>query len=220
MSTWISDIQGRIRMAASLVAMFFLSACMSEGGIGALGLSGSERDKAAAIREFPLYGGDVVVRAPNGYCVDMVHVKRRPEATVAPLASCSSLTGEGYSPVEPAFMTVSVLSNRTQAEQPRAADLAATFAPAEVTAVEDGDGVAIVRVSDGGQSRLPDGDPRHWRGAMEINGHLVGLALYAPSGSDLTGSAGRRLVLALAESLREASTKERPSQVSSRSAVE
>jgi hypothetical protein len=207
-------------MAASLVTMFFLSACMSESGIGGLGLLESESDKATAIHELPLYGGDVVVRAPNGYCVDMAHVTRRPAATVAPLASCSSLTGEGFSPVEPAFMTVSVLSKRTRAEQPRAADLAATFAPAEVTAVEDGDGVALVRVSDGGQSRLPEGDPRHWRGAMEINGHLVGLALYAPSGSDLTGAAGRRLVLALAESLREASMKESLSQVSSRSGVE
>lgn len=220
MSTWISDIRGRMRMAASLVAMCFLSACMSEGGIGALGLLEAESDKPAAIRELPLYGGDVVVRAPSGFCVDMAHVTRRPAATVAPLASCSSLTGEGYSPVQPAFMTVSVLSKRTRAEQPRAADLAATFAPVEVTAVEDGDGVALVRVSDGGQSRLPEGDPRHWRGAMEINGHLVGLALYAPKGSDLTGPAGRRLLLALAESLREASTTESPSQVSSRSAVE
>ena len=79
-------------MAASLVAMFFLSACMSESGIGALGLVDSESDKATAIRELPLYGGDVVVRAPNGYCVDTAHVTRRPAATVAPLASCSSLT--------------------------------------------------------------------------------------------------------------------------------
>lgn len=207
-------------MATSLVAMFFLSACMSEGGIGALGLLEPEGETPPAIRELPLYGGDVVVRAPNGYCVDVAHVTRRPAATVAPLASCSGLTGEGYSPVEPALMTVSVLSKRAGGEQPSAADLAATFAPAEVTAAEDGDGVALVRVSDGGQNRLPEGDPRHWRGAMEINGHLVGLALYARSGSDLTGSAGRRLVLALAETLREASMKESLPQVSSRSEVE
>lgn len=205
MSIWISDRPGRIGVAACLAATVFLSACMGE--TGAFGLSGAEGGEAKAVRELPLYRGAVVVRAPNGYCVDAAHVTRRPAATVVPLATCSSLTGEGYAPVEPALMTVSVLPRRAGAKQPSAEDLAASLAPAEVTAIEDGDGVALVRVADGGQARLPDGDPRYWRGAMAVNGHLVGLAVYGRRDSDLSGRSGRHLILDLAEALRGASTK-------------
>jgi hypothetical protein len=178
---------------------------MSETGIGALGLLSPKDDAAKASRELTLYRGGVVVRAPNGYCVDAANVTRRAVATVVPLATCSSLTDEGYAPVEPALMTVSVLPRRADAQQPSAADLAAMLDPAEVTATEDGDGVALVRVTSDGQSRLPEGDPSYWRAAMEINGHIVGLALYGRSGSDLSGRAGRRLILDLAEALRDAS---------------
>ena len=205
MSIWISDTQRRVRVAACLAATVFVSACIGETGPGALGLLNPKEDATEAQRELTLYRDRVVVRAPDGYCVDTVHVTRRPVATVVPLATCSSLTGQGYAPVEPALMTVSVLPRRADAQQPSAADLAATFEPAEVTAIEDGDGVALVRVASGGQSRLPEGDPSYWRGAMEINGHLVGLALYGRRGSDLSGQAGRRLILDLAEALRDAS---------------
>jgi hypothetical protein len=185
------------------------------GETGAFGFLDGRETRAKVVRELPLYRGAVVVRAPNGYCVDNANVTRRPAATVVPLATCSSLTGEGYSPVEPALMTVSVLPASPRAEQPSAEELAASLAPADVTAVEDGDGVALVRVADGGQTRLPDGDPRYWRGAMEVNGHLVGLAVYGRPGSDLSGGAGRRLILDLAEALREASMKPARAQVAS-----
>ncbi|MRU14994.1 hypothetical protein FDP25_06080 [Roseovarius sp. A21] len=213
MSIWTSDTPRRVRVAACLAATVFLSACM--GDAGGFGFLGGGEDRTKAVRELPLYRGAVVVRAPEGYCVDAVNVTRRPAATVVPLATCSSLTGEGYSPVEPALMTVSILPRREGAEQPSADDLAASLAPAEVTAVEDGDGVALVRVADGGQTRLPDGDPRYWRGAMEVNGHLVGLAVYGRRDSDLSGRSGRRLILDLAEALREASMKPARAQVAS-----
>ncbi len=197
-----------MRMAVSLSAMLFLSACM--GDVGAFGLSGPGGGKAKAVRELPLFRGAVVVRAPDGYCVDAAHVTRGPSATVVPLATCGSLTGEGYVPVEPALMTVSVLPKRFGAEQPTAAELAASLAPVEVSNAEDGDGIALVRVSNGGETRLPEGDPRYWRGAMEVNGHIVGLALYGRTDGGLSGAEGRRLMLDLAEALRSASTKAAP----------
>ena len=213
MSTWTFDTPRRLRVATCLVATVFLSACMGENG--PFGFLEAPETGAKVLRDLPLYRGAVVVRAPKGYCVDTAHVTRRPAATVVPLATCSSLTGDGYSPVEPALMTVSVLPESPGAEQPSAEELAASLAPAEVTEAEDGDGVALVSVADGGQARLPDGDPRHWRGAMEVNGHLVGLAVYGPRGSDLSGRAGRRLTLDLAEALREASMKSAPVQAAS-----
>ena len=213
MSIWTFDTQRRVRVAACLAATVFLSACMGE--TGPFRFLDRPETGAKVARDLPLYRGAVVVRAPNGYCVDTAHVTRRPAATVVPLATCASLTDEGYAPVEPALMTVSVLPERFGAEQPSAKELAASLAPANVTVVEDGDGVALVRVADGGQSRLPDGDPRYWRGAMEVNGHLVGLAVYGRRNSDLSGGAGRRLILDLAEALREASMKPTLAQAAS-----
>lgn len=206
-------------MAALMAATVFLSACMGETGAGGFGLLSPKAEDEEALQELALYRGGVVVRAPDGYCVDAAHVARGPSATVVPLATCSSLTGEGYAPVEPALMTVSVLPRRFGAEQPTAAELAESLAPAEVSAAEDGDGIALVRVSNGGQTRLPEGDPRYWRGAMEINGHIVGLALYGRTDGGLSGAKGRRLMLDLAEALRSASMRAAGS-ASSRSAVE
>lgn len=217
MSTWTCNTPRRVRVAACLAATVFLTACM--GDTSPFGFLGGRDTGTKVVRKLPLYRGAVVVRAPNGYCVDSAHVTRRPTATVVPLATCSSLTDEEYSPVEPALMTVSVLPARFGTEQPSAEELAASLAPAEVTTVEDGDGVALVRVADSGETRLPDGDPHYWRGAMEVNGHLVGLAVYGRRGSDLSGGSGRRLILDLAEALREASMTPVPAQVASDAAA-
>jgi len=35
----------------------------------------------------------------------------------------------------------------------------------------------------------------HWRGAMMINGHLLGTAVYGEKGTDAAGEAGRALVV-------------------------
>jgi hypothetical protein len=193
-----------MRMAALVAASFMLSACMGGNGAGPLGLLSPKEASDDALRELSLYRGAVVVRAPQGYCVDTAHVTRRPSATVVPLATCSSLTGEGYATVEPALMTVSVLPRGAAAEQPTADDLAESLAPATVTDAEDGDGLALVRVTKGAPS-LPDSDPNHWRGAMAVNGHVVALAVYGRSGGALSGGQGRRLILDLAENLRDAS---------------
>jgi len=87
---------------------------------------------------------------------------------------------------------------------PSAAELAAALAPAKAIAHVNGDGLTLVQLDRGGDSGLPTGDPRHWRGAMLINGYLVGLALYAPKGSALAGRGGQRLILQLAENLLDA----------------
>ena len=46
----------------------------------------------------------------------------------------------------------------------------------------------------GGGEVLDDGDPRYWRGAFVENGHLIGLALYAPEGSRLVGGDGAEML--------------------------
>jgi hypothetical protein len=215
MSTWTFETARRVKVAAALAAMVFLPACMGDGGTGAFGLLQSNPKADTAVREVSVYSGGVVVRAPEGYCLDAAHVAKGPSSTVVPLATCSSLTGEGNAPVEPALLTVSVLPRRLGAEQPDADDLAASLAPAKVADAEDVDGIALVRVANPAQAPLPESDPQYWRGAMEINGHLVGLAVYGRLGSDLSGPKGRRLMLDLAEALREASMGGSPASAES-----
>jgi hypothetical protein len=64
---------------------------------------------------------------------------------------------------------------------------------------------------EGGETVLPGGDPRHWRGTRVVGGHLASLALYAPEGSALTGREGRLLLGDLAAGLSvSAETTESP----------
>ena len=63
----------------------------------------------------------------------------------------------------------------------------------------------IARLSDGGEAVLDGGDPRYWRGAFVQNGHLVGLALYAPDGSALTGRQGADMLRAVRDRIRDLS---------------
>ncbi|WP_297774320.1 hypothetical protein [uncultured Roseovarius sp.] len=159
----------------------------------------------SALRSVPLYGGDVVVEGPRGYCIDPTSLKRGLTGSFALLASCESLTGQVGVIVEPAVMTVSVLPARGAAQQPDAASMARALAPVEVRVAEDGDGISLVQVMQGGQEALPGGDPVHWRAGMVINGHLLGLAVYGPKGGGVSGRMGREMLRDLAEALREAS---------------
>lgn len=154
------------------------------------------------LTELPLYGGNLVIGAPKGYCLDGSSLRRGAGGSFVLIASCETLSGQPGHVVAPAVMTVSASPRRLGAEQPEATDIAATMAPVKVLASEDGDGISLVRFATGGDALLPEGDPRYWRAAMLINGHVVSLAAYTPQGS---GNTGYALILALAEQLRELS---------------
>ena len=121
------------------------------------------------------------------------------------LASCESLTGQAGIAVDPAVMTVAVLPRAGTAAPPDAAAMARVLGPGVVRHAEDGDGITLVQVANGGETVLPGGDPAHWRASMIINGHIVGLAAYGPKGGQVAGPGGRDLLRDLAEALRTAS---------------
>lgn len=150
------------------------------------------------MREARVFGGAVRVAGPDGYCIDRKSLRRAPSGGFVLLASCRSLGDASAPAVAPVAMTVSVLPPEAGLAPPRAADLAASLAPRKILAQHEGDGVALVWLADGGDTGLPGGDPAHWRGAMAVNGHLLGLALYAPEGSAMAGSGGQRLMRLLA----------------------
>ena len=141
----------------------------------------------------------MILTAPRGYCLDPRSL-RRSGGRVALLASCESLTGTPGISVLPALMTVSVVPEG-DAGAPSPEGLARAVAPARTASGGMRDGLAHVQVLSGGEAVLPGGDPRHWRGARAVAGHLAGLALYAPKGSPLAGPEGRGLLRALSDGL-------------------
>lgn len=169
--------------------------------------SGGEKTEVArdVLRKAALVGGDVVVRGPEGYCVDRRSLRRREEGGFALLASCEALSGVRGEAVEPVLMTVSVLPGAAGTERPAAAEIAALMAPARVLSTHEDAELSLVQFASGGDGVLPGGDPRHWRGGMVVNGHLVGLALYARKGGRMAGPDGRGLLTGLARSIRRAS---------------
>lgn len=166
---------------------------------------GGARSPAEPVREVALYDGAVVVSGPPGYCIDSSANRRRGSGRFVLLASCASLGSEPGPFVEPAVFTVSVLPHDAAAVAPTAAQLAGSVAPAEVLARHEAEGVSVIHLAHGGEQVLPGGDPRYWRAGLVVNGHLVGLAAYAPAGGTLAGPDGRRSLMRMARDLRNRS---------------
>ncbi len=205
MFTWISN---RITPGLAFAVFLLLAGCMGEGTEGGLGFLNPPQTAASGpppFKQVSLFRGNVVIEGPPGYCIDRQSLRRGADGGFALIASCESLTGAIGTKVAPAVITVSVLPRRLGATQPTAAGLAALAAPARALVLDDGDGISLVQLSQGGNTALADGDPRYWRGGMLINGHVVGLAVYGPKGSKLAGADGRRLMMGMAETLRELS---------------
>ncbi len=225
--------RGRLLCVAAVLALTMpLSGCISPlaGGAGAsFASSGGDEGFDAPARKVraraEMVRGAVVVQGPKGYCIDAKSLTSGGvSGGFALLASCESLLGRpAERPVLPALMTVSVLPYSLKPVQPRAHEMAAALAPHRALDQINGDGLTVVHLATGGEALSPKVDPKHWRGAMVINGHMIGLAVYAPKGSDLSGKDGLDLLGKLAETLREASPLEtaaaRPLKMRARAAA-
>lgn len=192
--------------AVGLSATLLLAGCLG-GDSGALSFlaSGNEPVTSDVLRTVKMYDGDVVVRGPAGYCIDKRTLRRGRNGGFVLLASCESLSGLRGHEVEPLLMTISVLPDAPGATRPTAGEMAQLMAPAEVIATHETTDVTLVHFASGGTGVLEGGDARHWRGGMALNGHLIGLALYARKGSPMAGKDGRALLTDLARTIRRAS---------------
>ncbi len=173
-----------------------LAACVS--GEGANSLAGKTE---TGQRSVPFFRGDVIVTGPPGYCVDPKSIQRKSASGFALMASCAHLSEAPGGYVPAAVITASVLPRAARAQMPTAARLAGPWQNIGVAQQIDGDGIAMIQVESGGDSVLPAGDPRHWRGAMLINGHLIGLAVYGDAGANVAGAAGRTLLMDTAKAI-------------------
>lgn len=189
MSTWTSERTG---WRGTLLAALFvpLAGCLAVAP-----------EPQAPLRSVALGDGALTVTAPRGYCVDRSSL-RGPSGRVVLLASCERLTGMPGVAVEPAVMTVSVLPQAGDAPAPTPEGLARAVAPARVGQSGTLGDLVYAQVIGGDSAPLPGGDPHHWRGARMVAGHLVGVAVYAPEGSALSGAEGRALLRALSDGVR------------------
>ncbi|SLN21405.1 hypothetical protein ROJ8625_00802 [Roseivivax jejudonensis] len=174
-------------------------------GSGGRGALSDPAGDAEPIRAVSLVGGDVVLAAPRGYCVDPVTVETDDDGAFAMLASCRILTGSGPD-VAPAVVTVTVGPRDEDATLPPPEALARLAgAPARAAATRGG--LVTAQMQAGGSDVLSGGDPRYWRGAFRQGGRLVSLAVYAPDGSDLAASAGRRFLEQVRRAIETASAR-------------
>lgn len=148
----------------------------------------------APLARVAIAGGDVVVAGPDGYCVDPTTLQSRAERGFAMIASCNILSdGKVGDPVAPMLVSVTVgpRGDRGDLPGPRAI---ASAAGVPLLAAETADGFVAAQLGAGGDSVLSGGDPRYWRGAFDLNGRLIGLALYAPEGSSLARESGAAML--------------------------
>lgn len=189
-----------LRAALAAGLLLPLAACV----VGDGGATGAAKP-SEPLRRVAFFGGDVVVAGPPGYCIDPKSVQSGPRSGFALMASCGHLTGSAWDDVPPAVITVSVLARDDAAKAPTAARIAVPWANAGVLQQIDGKDVALIHLARGGDAQLPDGDPHHWRGAMAINHHLIGLAAYGGAGSAIAGARGRAVLTDTARAMRAAS---------------
>jgi len=187
-----------LRLAVFFALSTVLSGCLSLGD-GAVTRQDNVMTRAA------LAGGEVIVVPPQGYCIQKDSLKSRRDGGFALVASCERLTGfvSGYQ-VPPVVMTISAVERDSTAPEPSAAEVSAGLGDRQVLRRLHGDGLTVVQVMDPAPLSV-ESDPKHWRGMMVINGHMVGLALYGAKGSAETGERGLTQLMWLAEQIREES---------------
>ncbi|WP_375257554.1 dihydroxy-acid dehydratase [Citreimonas sp.] len=164
----------------------------------AIGEEDETADRVYPLTRTMLAGGEIAVAGPPGYCIDRQTRRDDGLSGFVLIAPCTH-TDDGAEPeetVEPLIVSVTVGPRGAARDLPEPAALA-ELAGAPLIEGQTLDGLLLVHLSDGGRSAIPDGDARHWRGAFLQNGHLIGLALYAPEGSTLADAGGAAFLASL-----------------------
>ena len=199
MTTWISK-----RLIAGGVLLLGLAACEEGAGVD---LGGT----APAVTQSAIAGGDVMVAAPRGYCVDPRRSRSGINRSLVVMARCDRLGQEsGTSGREPlAVMLVTAMPLPEGTGPMRSQSLEAALEQGQINRRHNRSDIALIRVESDDLSEKFD---RHfWRGAFRVNGHLIGATLYAPVGSSAAGDRGADLLEDMAQQTRRATAAQEPS---------
>lgn len=200
MSTWIC------KTVLAIFAALTLSGCDAATGLPFAAEFGAFPDGGKArMAQVPLAGGGITLAAPNGYCIDRGSVRRAGKTGFAVMARCDTLgVGGFYDAFDLAIITVTTAPVAEGTPAPTPAALARTESDATVLDSRHRGGLALVRLD--GTRPLMNGVGRiHWRGAFVLNGHLVGVSLYAPENSLALRGDGAELIGDVARATRSAS---------------
>ncbi len=198
--------KGTDRGAANKSAGTSATETKSDGGGLFAVFSTVSRPIGDPIPQAPIARGAVMVKGPKGYCVDARSLRNRADGGFALLASCRVMTGgKDGAAVIPALMTLSVVKAEPGTKTPDVNTLAELFDPSQVLSKRRISGVSMVQLGAFEAQPIKKADPKHWRGVMALNGHLISMAVYGPKDGSAAASAGRALLVELAQSLRSAS---------------
>lgn len=153
-----------------------------------------------------LYGGAVLVRAPEGYCVDPAGT--RPRDGVAVLASCARLGGAGAAPATNGSVTVEVGAAGSASVAGNEAALSRMLGGTEglaqlgspgrrVAVAETAPGLVILRLEGAGREE-------EWRAFVDVAGRLASIGVQAREGATLEPVAALRLLEAAIVALQAA----------------
>ena len=211
----------RLRAVARSVAagsvLALVAGCSSNGpglalidraGAGGGGFfSGLTRPKGAIpaepVTQARLAKGDVVIAAPDGWCVEQQSLRDRGQRGFALLIGCRAVTaGQSGARVPFGAATVSISSARAPGDLSAPEVLRAVVGEGAVLSEQTRNGVALVQLRQTAPP-LDDalGDP-HWRGVFVHRGRTVLLAAFGPPGGEISRDGGAALLAALAEGIR------------------
>ena len=176
-------------MSTALLSAVLLLGCDVVGPPGSMSLLENEAgEPTSLIASAALARGQIIVLGPDGYCIDPASLRTSGTNGFAAIASCNILSDGTIGPiVEPVLVTVTV--NAYEDAAPGPDDLSIALGTKLLQSRKLG-AVELGQLATGGESAFAGSDPRHWRGAFLIGGHLVGVTLYAPQGSPLVGVQG------------------------------
>jgi hypothetical protein len=197
------------RATLGLVFCTLLSGCLAElpanGQAGSVLKAGGEK-RSFALASAAIVPERVIGKGPAGYCIDKRSLKTGRMGGFALLAPCAALDARADSiGLEAAILTLQVQPMGLVEKEISAEALAQAFASEKPIYLENGDGISLVHLASGGETLIPQSDPKHWRGALKFNGFLIGLAVYSEKGGAAAGEAGKMLLIDFAEAVLSAS---------------
>ncbi|RFP88582.1 hypothetical protein DZK27_08910 [Rhodobacteraceae bacterium 63075] len=177
--------------------MLALSGCEGDGTGEGFSLLQQARNNALTSAE--IVPGAVVAQGPRGFCLDQRRLEASRSGGFALLASCAALGKPGQQPSAPnALMTIQALPEQSGGSV-GADGLAEAFAAYRPISRETRDGLSLVQLERGGDEVITNGDTKHWRAALNVNGYQVGLTLYSENGGVAATTEGKALIRAFAK---------------------